>query len=97
MSQSPGPSPRFHGNQKRSLSFISSYSHTGETQLFDGLTGLSPRVMGTDPGSCSACLVLRTEDLLLFQVLVDNLMLNPVSQLSQAIRENTEQLAQKIK
>lgn len=33
----------------------------------------------------------------LFQVLLDNLMLNPVSQLSQAIRENTEQLAEKMK
>lgn len=35
--------------------------------------------------------------LLLFQVILDNLMLNPVSQLSQAIRENTEQLAEKMK
>lgn len=34
---------------------------------------------------------------LLFQVILDNLMLNPVSQLSQAIRENTEQLAEKMK
>lgn len=33
----------------------------------------------------------------LFQVILDNLMLNPVSQLSQAIRENTEQLAEKMK
>lgn len=32
-----------------------------------------------------------------FQVILDNLMLNPVSQLSQAIRENTEQLADKMK
>lgn len=32
-----------------------------------------------------------------FQVILDNLMLNPVSQLSQAIRENTEQLAEKMK
>ncbi|XP_076874237.1 centrosomal protein of 170 kDa protein B isoform X3 [Brachyhypopomus gauderio] len=31
------------------------------------------------------------------EVLLDNLMLNPVSQLSQAIRENTEQLAEKMK
>uniref|UniRef100_A0A3P8TPM9 Centrosomal protein 170B n=1 Tax=Amphiprion percula TaxID=161767 RepID=A0A3P8TPM9_AMPPE len=31
-----------------------------------------------------------------FQVILDNLMLNPVSQLSQAIRENTEQLAEKM-
>uniref|UniRef100_A0A3B4YSW2 Centrosomal protein 170B n=1 Tax=Seriola lalandi dorsalis TaxID=1841481 RepID=A0A3B4YSW2_SERLL len=30
------------------------------------------------------------------QVILDNLMLNPVSQLSQAIRENTEQLAEKM-
>lgn len=34
---------------------------------------------------------------LIFQVILDNLMLNPVSQLSQAIRENTEQLAEKMK
>lgn len=34
---------------------------------------------------------------LLLQVILDNLMLNPVSQLSQAIRENTEQLAEKMK
>nr|XP_019969001.1 PREDICTED: centrosomal protein of 170 kDa protein B-like [Paralichthys olivaceus] len=33
----------------------------------------------------------------MFQVILDNLMLNPVSQLSQAIRENTEQLAEKMK
>lgn len=31
------------------------------------------------------------------EVIFDNLMLNPVSQLSQAIREDTEQLAQKMK
>uniref|UniRef100_A0A3P9HTM0 Centrosomal protein 170B n=1 Tax=Oryzias latipes TaxID=8090 RepID=A0A3P9HTM0_ORYLA len=31
-----------------------------------------------------------------FQVMLDNVMLNPVSQLSQAIRENTEQLAEKM-
>lgn len=31
------------------------------------------------------------------QVICDNLMLNPVSQLSQAIRENTEHLAEKMK
>uniref|UniRef100_A0A3Q2T606 Centrosomal protein 170B n=1 Tax=Fundulus heteroclitus TaxID=8078 RepID=A0A3Q2T606_FUNHE len=30
------------------------------------------------------------------EVILDNLMLNPVSQLSQAIRENTEQLAEKM-
>ncbi|EDL18584.1 expressed sequence AW555464 [Mus musculus] len=32
-----------------------------------------------------------------FQVIFDNLMLNPVSQLSHAIRENTEHLAEKMK
>ncbi|XP_060721978.1 centrosomal protein of 170 kDa protein B isoform X1 [Tachysurus vachellii] len=31
------------------------------------------------------------------EVILDNLMLNPVSQLSQAIRENTEQLTEKMK
>lgn len=41
--------------------------------------------------------VVQTEAFLLFQALLDNLMLNPVSQLSQAIRENTEQLAEKMK
>ncbi|XP_053470330.1 centrosomal protein of 170 kDa protein B isoform X1 [Ictalurus furcatus] len=38
----------------------------------------------------------REEEFLL-QVILDNLMLNPVSQLSQAIRENTEQLTEKMK
>lgn len=33
----------------------------------------------------------------LFQVAVDNLMLNPMSEIITAIRENTEQLADKIK
>lgn len=32
-----------------------------------------------------------------FQVIFDNLMLNPVSQLSHAIRENTEHLTEKMK
>lgn len=54
--------------------------------MFDGVTG----------GAGSRWRRSRLT-LLLFQVLVDNLMLNPVSQLSQAIRENTEQLAQKMK
>jgi hypothetical protein len=31
------------------------------------------------------------------QVIFDNLMLNPVSQLSHAIRENTEHLTEKMK
>lgn len=31
------------------------------------------------------------------QVIFDNLMLNPVSRLSQAIREDTEHLAEKMK
>lgn len=41
--------------------------------------------------------MVHTKAILLFQALLDNLMLNPVSQLSQAIRENTEQLAEKMK
>lgn len=41
--------------------------------------------------------MVLAEGLLLLQVLLDNLMLNPVSELSQAIRENTEQLAHKMK
>lgn len=41
--------------------------------------------------------MVHTKGILLFQALLDNLMLNPVSQLSQAIRENTEQLAEKMK
>lgn len=32
-----------------------------------------------------------------FQVVVENLMLNPVSQVIMEIKENTEQLADKIK
>lgn len=34
---------------------------------------------------------------IVFQVIFDNLMLNPVSQLSHTIRENTENLAEKMK
>ncbi|KAK6479176.1 centrosomal protein of 170 kDa protein B-like [Huso huso] len=41
--------------------------------------------------------VMSIKSLFYFQVILDNLMLNPVSQLSQAIRENTEQLAEKMK
>ncbi|NXC88895.1 C170B protein, partial [Cercotrichas coryphoeus] len=37
------------------------------------------------------------QSVLVFQVIFDNLMLNPVSQLSHAIRENTENLAEKMK
>ncbi|XP_062415517.1 centrosomal protein of 170 kDa protein B isoform X2 [Pungitius pungitius] len=44
-----------------------------------------------EPGSKLRRLCNREE------VILDNLMLNPVSQLSQAIRENTEQLADKMK
>ncbi|KAM9840303.1 centrosomal protein of 170 kDa protein B [Aulostomus maculatus] len=44
-----------------------------------------------EPGSKQRRLWNREE------VILDNLMLNPVSQLSQAIRENTEQLAEKMK
>ncbi len=40
----------------------------------------------------SALLTLQS-----LQVIVDNLMLNPVSQIIMDIRENTEQLAGKIK
>ncbi|NXQ37807.1 C170B protein, partial [Catharus fuscescens] len=37
------------------------------------------------------------QSVLIFQVIFDNLMLNPVSQLSHTIRENTENLAEKMK
>ena len=60
-------------------------------------------VLGKQDVSCCSCsalnfllqIFLDSDDL--FQVILDNLMLNPVSQLSQAIRENTEQLADKMK
>lgn len=37
------------------------------------------------------------QSILILQVIFDNLMLNPVSQLSHTIRENTENLAEKMK
>ncbi|XP_033504643.2 centrosomal protein of 170 kDa protein B isoform X4 [Epinephelus lanceolatus] len=51
-------------------------------------TATSPSSLPTTPASTISA---REE------VILDNLMLNPVSQLSQAIRENTEQLAEKMK
>ncbi|XP_032440693.1 centrosomal protein of 170 kDa protein B isoform X5 [Xiphophorus hellerii] len=51
-------------------------------------TATSPSSLPNTPGSTISA---REE------VILDNLMLNPVSQLSQAIRENTEQLAEKMK
>ncbi|KAK1795645.1 hypothetical protein P4O66_001141 [Electrophorus voltai] len=51
-------------------------------------TNTSP---GSMPNTPASTISAREE------VLLDNLMLNPVSQLSQAIRENTEQLAEKMK
>ncbi|EGV94904.1 Protein KIAA0284 [Cricetulus griseus] len=52
--------------------------------------------------SCEDALANKTrprnrEEARSFQVIFDNLMLNPVSQLSHAIRENTEHLAEKMK
>lgn len=59
MSQSPGLSTRVPGSQKRSLSFVCSYIHTGVTQMFDGLTGVSWKlVLGASPGNWSWEVVL---------------------------------------
>lgn len=58
---------------------------------------LSFSVLGLQDVHVAAVVTQELSLLLLFQVILDNLMLNPVSQLSQAIRENTEQLAEKMK
>ncbi|XP_075859769.1 centrosomal protein of 170 kDa protein B isoform X1 [Microcebus murinus] len=47
--------------------------------------------------TCEDALANRTKPRHREEVIFDNLMLNPVSQLSQAIRENTEHLAEKMK
>uniref|UniRef100_A0A2K6GIF1 Centrosomal protein 170B n=1 Tax=Propithecus coquereli TaxID=379532 RepID=A0A2K6GIF1_PROCO len=47
--------------------------------------------------TCEDALANRTKPRNREEVIFDNLMLNPVSQLSQAIRENTEHLAEKMK
>uniref|UniRef100_A0A2I3H7H1 Centrosomal protein 170B n=1 Tax=Nomascus leucogenys TaxID=61853 RepID=A0A2I3H7H1_NOMLE len=47
--------------------------------------------------SCEDALANKTRPRNREEVIFDNLMLNPVSQLSQAIRENTEHLAEKMK
>ncbi|XP_077076331.1 centrosomal protein of 170 kDa protein B isoform X3 [Siphateles boraxobius] len=61
----------------------------GDSQTSSGLgTTTSPGSMPNTPAS-----TISTRE----EVILDNLMLNPVSQLSQAIRENTEQLAEKMK
>lgn len=58
---------------------------------------LSFSVLGLQDVHVADAVMQELSLLLLFQVILDNLMLNPVSQLSQAIRENTEQLAEKMK
>ncbi|XP_041661010.1 centrosomal protein of 170 kDa protein B isoform X1 [Cheilinus undulatus] len=55
------------------------------------VSGLDANMNEPEPGSKQRRPWNREE------VILDNLMLNPVSQLSQAIRENTEQLAEKMK
>ncbi|XP_056620827.1 centrosomal protein of 170 kDa protein B isoform X4 [Triplophysa dalaica] len=61
----------------------------GDSQTSSGMgTTTSPGSMPNTPASN-----ISTRE----EVILDNLMLNPVSQLSQAIRENTEQLAEKMK
>uniref|UniRef100_A0A3Q3E278 Centrosomal protein 170Bb n=1 Tax=Labrus bergylta TaxID=56723 RepID=A0A3Q3E278_9LABR len=55
------------------------------------VSGLDANMNEPEPGSRQRRPWNREE------VILDNLMLNPVSQLSQAIRENTEQLAEKMK
>lgn len=53
--------------------------------------------MGQTHHDRSVRVAFRLIPFFVLQVILDNLMLNPVSQLSQAIRENTEQLAEKMK
>ncbi|XP_051731908.1 centrosomal protein of 170 kDa protein B isoform X4 [Ctenopharyngodon idella] len=61
----------------------------GDSQASSGIGATtSPSSMPNTPAS-----TISTRE----EVILDNLMLNPVSQLSQAIRENTEQLAEKMK
>nr|XP_058914810.1 centrosomal protein of 170 kDa protein B isoform X3 [Kogia breviceps] len=67
----------------------------GAPPLGELALGSGPRqgVEGTGPPGAPR----RRADTGSSQVIFDNLMLNPVSQLSQAIRENTEHLAEKMK
>ncbi|KAJ8009175.1 hypothetical protein DPEC_G00086170 [Dallia pectoralis] len=78
----------------------------GDSQSSSGMgTNPSPSSAPNTPGpACTIPISSREEipytslrGVLPSQVILDNLMLNPVSQLSQAIRENTEQLAEKMK
>ncbi|XP_055728532.1 centrosomal protein of 170 kDa protein B-like isoform X4 [Salvelinus fontinalis] len=65
----------------------------GDSQSSSGMgTNPSPSSAPNTPGPASTIPISSREE-----VILDNLMLNPVSQLSQAIRENTEQLAEKMK
>eukprot|EP00069_Balaena_mysticetus_P010613 bmy_20787T0 len=71
------------------------HEEAGAPPLGERAPGSGPRqgVEGTGlPGASR-----RRADARSSQVIFDNLMLNPVSQLSQAIRENTEHLAEKMK
>ncbi|XP_056349314.1 centrosomal protein of 170 kDa protein B isoform X7 [Oenanthe melanoleuca] len=61
----------------------------GDSQSSSG-TGPSPS-LGSVPNTPASTISAREE------VIFDNLMLNPVSQLSHTIRENTENLAEKMK
>ncbi|XP_029589346.1 centrosomal protein of 170 kDa protein B isoform X4 [Salmo trutta] len=78
----------------------------GDSQSSSGMgTNPSPSSAPNTPGPASTIPISSREErpctslrgVLPSQVILDNLMLNPVSQLSQAIRENTEQLAEKMK
>uniref|UniRef100_A0A8C1LL07 CEP170 C-terminal domain-containing protein n=1 Tax=Cyprinus carpio TaxID=7962 RepID=A0A8C1LL07_CYPCA len=74
----------------------------GDSQTSSGMGATtSPGSMPNTPASTISTREERPyaslQRFLLPQVILDNLMLNPVSQLSQAIRENTEQLAEKMK
>lgn len=63
-----------------------------------GVASVTLSVLGHENiHDCVAMMVQAHLVSFVFQVILDNLMLNPVSQLSQAIRENTEQLAEKMK
>lgn len=76
---------------------ISSTQHWTRLNM-TGATSVSFSVLGNENiYVCVAVMVQAHLVSFVFQVILDNLMLNPVSQLSQAIRENTEQLAEKMK
>ncbi|TKS65070.1 Centrosomal protein of 170 kDa protein B [Collichthys lucidus] len=95
MSRSPVLSNAVHGTAKRSLSNPTEATFTLQLSVSYLKSTFVRWLMGGSvfPGVFFYLIVQYFN----LQVILDNLMLNPVSQLSQAIRENTEQLAEKMK